>query len=166
MKVLVAYGSKRGGTAGLAQMIGDELRLAGFDPAVLRAGDVKHVGEYDAVVIAGALYSMRWHRDARRFARRFDRELRDRPVWLVSSGPLDTSATTKEIPPVKQVRTVMEAIGARGHATFGGRLESTASGFPASAMARTRAGDWRDPDHIHRWVLEVAQELGHVGSAA
>ncbi len=30
MQVLIAYGSKRGGTAGLAEMIGDELAAAGL----------------------------------------------------------------------------------------------------------------------------------------
>jgi menaquinone-dependent protoporphyrinogen oxidase len=166
MKVLIAYGSKRGGTAGLAEMIGDEMRAAGLDTTVMRARGVRRIDDYDAVVVAGALYAMRWHRDARRFAKKFAGALRARPVWLVSSGPLDDSASTKEIEPVKQVRAVMDDIGARGHVTFGGRLEPTAKGFPASAMAKTRAGDWRDPTHVQRWVMGVVQELGHVGSTA
>ena len=34
MRVLIAFGSKRGGTAGLADMIGDELREAGCETVV------------------------------------------------------------------------------------------------------------------------------------
>ena len=34
MRVLIAFGSKRGGTAGLADMIGDALRAAGCETVV------------------------------------------------------------------------------------------------------------------------------------
>jgi menaquinone-dependent protoporphyrinogen oxidase len=43
--------------------------------------------------------------------------------------------------------------------TFGGRLPADAKGFPASAMAKTHAGDWRDPERIRGWAAEVAMEL-------
>jgi menaquinone-dependent protoporphyrinogen oxidase len=79
-------------------------------------------------------------------------------VWLFSSGPLNGSAA-EAIPPVPQVRELLERIGARGHVTFGGRLAADAKGFPASAMARANAGDWRDPAQIRGWAAEVAVEL-------
>jgi menaquinone-dependent protoporphyrinogen oxidase len=82
----------------LAKMIGEELDRAGFQTAVKPAREVKGLDGFDAVIIAGALYAFRWHRDARRFARRHAQTLRDRPVWLVSSGPLDGSAGEGEIP--------------------------------------------------------------------
>ena len=139
MEVLIAYGSKRGGTAGLAEMIGQELAASGVQVTVVPAREVQSIGAADAVVVAGALYASRWQRDARRFVRRFAEELRRRPVWLVSSGPLDDSATTGDIAPVKQVAAAMASVGARGHVTFGGRLEADASGFPARAMAKKMA---------------------------
>lgn len=159
MQVLVAYGSKRGGTAGVAEMIGEELESMGVRSSVVSAREVRGIEEFDAVVLAGALYAFRWHRDARRFARRFAPALRVRAVWLVSSGPLDDSATTKEIPPVRQVASVMAATGARGHFTVGGRLEPDAKGFPASAMAKKSAGDWRDRDQIRRIAASVVADL-------
>jgi hypothetical protein len=57
------------------------------------------------------------NRDARHCAKRSASALRQRAVWCVSSGPLDVSATTKEIPPVKQVASAMASIGAWGHLT-------------------------------------------------
>ena len=166
MQVLIAYGSKRGGTAGLAKMIGEELDRAGFQTTVKPAREVKGLDGFDAVIIAGALYAFRWHRDARRFARRHAQTLRDRPVWLVSSGPLDGSAGEGEIRPVKQAARVMTSIGARGHVTFGGRLEAGARGFPARAMAKKSAGDWRDPAQVRKWAATVAEALTHLGGAA
>jgi len=159
MRVLVVYASKRGGTAGLARMIGDEFVRAGYVVDVRPAPQVGSVADADAVVIAGALYAFRWHRDARHFAKRFADQLRARPVWLVASGPLDDSAVTGELEPVRQVAAVMERLGARGQVTFGGRLEPDAKGFPARAMAKKSAGDWRDPDHVHRWVTSVVDAL-------
>ncbi|MDZ7882757.1 MAG: flavodoxin domain-containing protein [Mycobacterium sp.] len=57
----------------------------------------------DAVIVAGALYANRWHRDARRFVRPNTESLRTMPVWLVSSGPLDDSAARRSIAPTAQV---------------------------------------------------------------
>lgn len=111
----------------------------------------------DAVIVAGALYANRWHSDAWRFVRRNAEALRGLPVWLVSSGPLDDSAERHDLAPTKQVRKWADAVGARGHVTFGGRLASDAKGFPASAMAKTNAGDWRDRAHVQRWVETVVK---------
>ena len=53
----------------------------------------------------------------------------------------------------------MERTGARGHITFGGRLSPDASGFPASAMAKKHAGDWRDRAQVRQWARTVASQL-------
>ncbi len=109
---------------------------------------MRSVSGYDAVVVGGALYAFRWHLDARRFVRRFAGDLRGRPTYLFSSGPLDGSAAEHEIPPIKGVQALMDAVGAKGHMTFGGRLAPDAKGFPSSTMAKKHAGDWRDPEHV------------------
>jgi menaquinone-dependent protoporphyrinogen oxidase len=158
MDVLVTYGSRMGGTAGIAELIGQALTDAGFQPDVRPVSDVDRLEAYDAVLIGGALYSGHWHRQARRFVKRHARVLRTRPVWLFSSGPLNGSAA-EAIPPVPQVQELLERIGARGHATFGGRLPADAKGFPASVMAKRNSGDWRDPARIRGWAAGVAIEL-------
>ena len=155
MTILVAYGSKRGGTGGLAHMVGDALRDEGFSVEVAPARTVKSVRDYEAVIVGGALYAARWHKDARRFVRHHVHDLRRRPVYLFSSGPLDDSATEREIPPVKGVKKLMGDIGARGQVTFGGRLAPDAKGFPASAMAKENSGDWRDAHHVQTWVHDI-----------
>lgn len=159
MRVLVAFGSKMGGTEGLAKMVGAELRSNGLEADVVGASSVRDLDPYDAVILGGALYAMRWHKDARRFIRRHKRALSSRPIWLFSSGPLDDSARSEDIPPVRFVRKAMENIGAAGHVTFGGRLAEDAAGPMASAMAKESAGDWRDPDHVREWVKLVAEDL-------
>lgn len=159
MRVLVAYGSKRGGTAGIAKNIGGALRSVGLEADVKPADQVEELSLYDAVIVGGALYANRWHRDARQFVKRHARELLGRPVWLFSSGPLDDSADRRDLQPVPQVRRLLTRVNARGHVTFGGRLEKTARGLIASSMARKSSGDWRNPERIHRWATGVAQQL-------
>jgi menaquinone-dependent protoporphyrinogen oxidase len=159
MRVLVTYGTERGGTAGIAEAIGTELVACGHDVDVEAAGAVRDLGSFDAVVLGGALYMARWHADAKRFARRFDDGLRRRPVWLFSSGPLDKSAEERDISPVRFVANLVTRIGARGHATFGGRLEPDAKGFVAGSMAKKMAGDYRDFDRIRGWARDIAAAL-------
>lgn len=159
MRVLVTWGTKRGGTEGIGRAIADVLLEEGHDVLAVPAREAMHAKELDAVVVGGALYATRWHPDARRFVRAREKDLRRVPVWFFSSGPLDDSAGTREIPPTRQVAILMERVGAQGHATFGGRLDKTARGFPASAMAKKSAGDWRNSDRIRRWARAIALEL-------
>lgn len=161
MRVLVTWGTKLGGTEGIARIVGETLRNEGFDVTFAPGSQVRDVTGYDAVVVGGALYANRWHRDARRFVARHVDALRRVPVWLFSSGPLDESADRGTIPPPTQVAVLAERIGARDHATFGGRLPADARGFPAAKMAETLSGDWRNPERIRAWASELARALPH-----
>lgn len=156
-----------GGTAGLADMVGEELRRRGITADVVPATGVRTLTGYDAVIVGGALYAGRWHGDARRFVTRHARDLRIRPVWLFSSGPLGDDGQKPGIPPVRGVAKLLRRIGACGHETFGGRLSPDARGFMARAMAKTLAGDWRDEEHVDRWVAGIVAELADLehGSA-
>jgi len=152
VRILVAYGSKMGGTRGLAEMLGRDLIELGHDVEVLSGSEVDDVSAFEAVVIGGAVYYfISWHKDARRIIKRHLAELRTKPVWVFSSGPLDDSATEADIPPIKSVAKLLDHVGARGHMTFGGRLEEEARGLPV--------GDWRDADHVRRWAEQIHGEL-------
>ena len=157
MRVLVAYGSKMGGTMGLAEMLGSELSDLGHDVEVKSGSKVSSVSEFDAVIVGGALYYfISWHKDAKTLIRRHLDELRTKPVWIFSSGPLDDSALEKDIPPIKSVSRLVDRVGARGHVTFGGRLENESRGLPV--------GDWRNAEHVRRWAEEIDGELSAIGS--
>ena len=140
-------------------MLGEALQRDGHEVTLLAADAVSRLDGFDAVIVGGALYANRWARSARRLVTRHERELRRIPSWFFSSGPLDDSAQRETIPPTSQVAVLMERVGALGHATFGGRLVVDAKGFPASAMAKKRAGDWRDPKQIRSWAMEISRAL-------
>ncbi len=160
MKALVVYGSERGGTAGLADMVAEAFRREGWEAEVRdAAAGGGSVSDADAIVVGGALYMNRWHAEARKFVQRNHDALAAMPVWLFSSGPLDESARPGDIAPVTGVQELARRIEARGHMTFGGRLAPDAKGFIASRMAKKYAGDWRDPQHVREWVHQIIHDF-------
>ncbi|MFJ9535931.1 flavodoxin domain-containing protein [Streptomyces sp. NPDC101225] len=158
--VLVAYGTTNGSTAQIAEAVAEVMAKAGLAAEAQPAASVDGVTRYDAVVVGGGLYAGRWHKDARRFVRRNRRALAERPVWFFSSGPLDPSASEKDIPPVPGVRRAMDRLGAREHVTFGGCLQEGAKGRLARMLVRNgKGGDFRDFPAIEAWAARVAGEL-------
>ena len=155
----MTWGSKRGGTAGIGRMIADALMATGLDVVAAPVERVTSLAGVNGVIIGGALYANVWPWKARRFVNRHLDALRTVPVWMFSSGPLDASADDKDVPPTRAVSILAERVGAQGHVTFGGRLEPAAKGFPASAMAKTHSGDWRNRDRIQAWAAGVAAAL-------
>jgi menaquinone-dependent protoporphyrinogen oxidase len=160
MRVLVVFGSKNGGTEGLARAVAAGLAQAGHLVDVQSARDAGDPSSWDAVFVGGALYAFRWQADARRYVQRCADELRERHVWFFSSGPLDDSARQQEIPPTPQVGRLMERVQARGHVTFGGRLAPDAEGLIARSMLKNgKGGDWRALEDATAWGHARGQEL-------
>lgn len=160
ISVLVAYGSTNGSTAQIAEAIAQFLSKEGLTAEALPAQSVASVAPYDAVVVGGGLYAGRWQKDARRFIRRHRRELDERPLWLFSSGPLDPSASERDIPPVPGVKKAMDRLDAEEHVTFGGCLEEGAKGWVARMILRNgKGGDFRDFTQIEEWAGRIGREL-------
>jgi len=159
-RVLIAYGTKNGATAEIAEWIAEELREQGLDTDVRSAAEVRDIAPYDAVVLGAGLYAGRWQRDAAGFARRHRQALTRRPVWLFSSGPLDASATERDIPAARGVARIVDRLDARDHVTFGGRLTEGAQGFIARQILKQgKGGDFRDREQIRAWAQRIAAEL-------
>ncbi|MGW2641813.1 flavodoxin domain-containing protein [Streptomyces sp. NPDC001348] len=159
-KVLVAYGTTNGSTARIAEAVAQVLCKEGLTAEARPAPSVASIEMYDAVVVGGALYAGRWHKDARAFVRRHRRALAERPLWFFSSGPLDASAAQRNIPPVSGVQRAIDRLGAREHITFGGCLEEGARGRVARMIRRNgKGGDFRDFPAIEAWAQRLSEEL-------
>ncbi|MEK8173727.1 flavodoxin domain-containing protein [Streptomyces sp. M19] len=158
--MLIAYGSKNGSTADIAGWIADVLRADGLTADARPVASVGDIGPYDAVVVGAALYFGRWRRDAHRFCRRHRKALRGRPVWLFSSGPLDTTCAERRVPARPRVARVALDVDARDHVTFGGQLGEDTPGFVARwLVAAGKAGDFRDPARVRAWAGTIATQL-------
>jgi menaquinone-dependent protoporphyrinogen oxidase len=158
--VLVAYGTTNGSTAQIAERVAEVLRKEGVSAEALPARSVTSVEPYDAVVVGGGLYAGRWHKEARRFVRRHRRSLAGLPLWFFSSGPLDASASERDIPPVSAVKRAMVRLDVTEHVTFGGCLEEGAKGFIARKIVSAgKGGDFRDFEQIEAWASGIRTRL-------
>ena len=161
MNFLIVFGSNMGGTKGLAAMIGEELARRGHSVTVADAAKAAISQDVQAVIVAGAIYSGRWHSDAVRFVKKSRKLLTGLPTWLVSSGPLDGTADQGTLPPTSDVANLAAEIGARGTETFGGVLDDNAQGFIAKSMLKNgKGGDFRSPEHVASW-LEAVETVLH-----
>jgi len=160
-KVLVAYGTKMGGTAGIAERVAEALRSRGHDVALLPAGRVPRRARFDAAVVGSGLYAGRWRRDAARLLRRLARSEAGPRVWLFHSGPLGDEHAGDPMPLPPKVRKAAERLGAADVVTFGGSLDAERAGAIGKAMARNgMAGDWRQLEQAAAWGDAIADELG------
>jgi len=160
VNVLVVFGTKAGGTKGLAEMISAELVRGGHAVTVPDAAKAAVSRDVQAVIVAGALYSRCWHGDAAGFVRKHRELLSGLPTWLVSSGPLDDTAHQGTMPPTPDVARLAAEIGARGTETFGGVLGDNAQGFIAKSMVKHgKGGDFRSPEHVAAWVGQIESVL-------
>ena len=164
-RALVAYGSKYGSTAGIAEAVGSALRNLGLQTDVESAKDVRSLAGYDLVIVGAGVYAGRWNDDAVAFVKRFATDLKARPTWFFSSGPTGGSPKAErqmaellaaQPGPPGEVSRWAERIGIRGHRWFAGRIVPEMGGIFARWMPR---GDWRDFDDAAAWAGSVAQTL-------
>ena len=179
MPVLVAYASRHGATQGIAERIAETLRTEGLSADCRPAGSVKTLDGYDAFVIGSAAYLGHWLKDAADLVRHNRRRLRDRPVWLFSSGPIggptDAKGNDQRASAVpKDILEFTPALNARDHHVFFGAYdvnrkpigiaERLAAPFmsrlPAEAREAMPVGDFRDWPEIEAWARGIAQDLG------
>jgi menaquinone-dependent protoporphyrinogen oxidase len=183
-RVLVVYGSRHGGTRGIAERIGDVLRTERLDAVVSAADHAVDVAAADAVVVGSGVYMGSWLNEPLEFMRTNRDVLAARPTWLFSSGPLPGS--TKEVPdtdPVtsalgpkdgpgsggrKKVEELAAVIRPRGHEVFLGAFDPN---DPPKAMSERMVrmlpaakkilppGDFRNWDAIVAWAREIAAAL-------
>jgi menaquinone-dependent protoporphyrinogen oxidase len=158
-RVLVAYGTKNGGTTAIAERIGEVLSARGHEVTLTEAGRARPRDGYDAAVVGSGLYAGMWRRPAKRLVKRLAAGPR-MPVWLFHSGPLGEEEADSPQPFPKWLAPLEESLDLRGKATFGGVLDETAKGFIASKMVQNgRGGDFRDMEAIGSWAEEIAAEL-------
>jgi menaquinone-dependent protoporphyrinogen oxidase len=158
MRALIVYGTRNGGTAGLAHMIATAFQREGWQVQVADSADAPGIGDVDVVVVGGGLYVGRWVPSVRHWVRHHAATLKRVPVWFFSSGPLDDSAKAGDLAPTLSVANLAREVEVSGHMTFGGYLDKQPHGFLARQIAKRSAGDWRSADQVGEWVHLICRQ--------
>lgn len=185
-RVLIVHASRHGGTAGIAERIGEVLRAEGSDAVVAAASAMPDPRQFDACIVGGGVYMGSWVKDGVDYLERYAAVLATMPVWLFSSGPL--AGSTKEaagpaVDPIenalgpaegpgsggrKKIQELAAAVHARDHRVFYGAYDPA---DPPKGMAERVVrmmpgskgmlppGDFRDWPAIEAWAHELAQQV-------
>ncbi len=152
-RVLVAFSSRHGSTAGAARQIAAVLRAAGLSVDCRPKEDVADVTPYRAVVLGSGVFVASRASDGGGFLERHRASLAARDVWLFSTGPLGAhGGRSQSAPDEAAVVAVGEAIGARGVATFGSMGLPVGPDPVASLMPADRG-------EVRSWGLGIAAGL-------
>jgi menaquinone-dependent protoporphyrinogen oxidase len=161
-QILVAYATKRGSTAEIAEHIGEALREEGLTADVLPADQVEDLTAYRAVILGSAVYIGRWQKEAARFLKANEEELADRLVWLFSSGPTGEGRPEELVDGWRfpePLKPVADRIGPEEITVFHGELDPRKLNIIEKWMVNNvgaSMGDFRDWDAITAWARSVA----------
>jgi menaquinone-dependent protoporphyrinogen oxidase len=158
--ILVAYGTKHGSTREVAEVVAAELRTRGLEVDVLPAEQAHAVGDYDGVVIGGALYAGRWHPQAKHLLLDEEDELAERPVAIFAMGPrtMDPSDVADARRQLDRALAKAPAVEPVAVAIFGGVLQPSALRFPFNRLPASDARDW---DEIRGWAAGLTRFFGY-----
>lgn len=164
-QVLVAYATKYGATARIAEKIGEVIREAGFPTDVLPADQVSDLTSYGAVVLGSAVYAGQWREGAVNFLEANAKDLAERPVWLFSSGPLGKGDPVSlmdgwRFPEAQQ--PIADRIQPRDITLFHGALLMDKLNFAEKMIIKglkAPVGDFRDWEAITSWAETIVKAL-------
>ncbi|MDX8052197.1 flavodoxin domain-containing protein [Lentzea sp. BCCO 10_0798] len=166
MKVLVAFASVAGSTAGIAEWIAGALLARGHDVVLRSVEEITGVTGHDAFVIGSAVHDQAWLPVAADFLTENRRGLRGKPVWLFSvgspgalRGPLRRWAALEEVDILAEL---VKDVNPVEHRLFTGVVTAATFGKFGALLFRAvggRFGDFRDWNAIENWSASIAAAL-------
>jgi menaquinone-dependent protoporphyrinogen oxidase len=156
-KILVAYASKCGSTAEVADAIGKTLQQRGFSVDVRLTKNVTDVSAYQGVIVGSAIRMGSWLSDAKKFVQTHQQALKNIPTAYFSvcmALQEDTPDKRKTaLAYADPIRALVEpvVVGA-----FAGKMAYTKLSFIdrliITKMVKTPEGDFRNWETIQRWT--------------
>jgi menaquinone-dependent protoporphyrinogen oxidase len=163
VRILVAYASKSGTTAEVAEVTAQELE-GEFTRVELRPmAEVQDLHLYDAAVIGSAIRIGKWLPTAVRFVELHQYELRQIPVALFTVCLTMMEDTPDNRLLVEEyMRPVLSLLQPMTIGLFPGRIEPAKLGMVERLVAKTMKppqGDFRDWDAIRLWAADLQPAL-------
>ena len=169
--VLIAYATRSGSTAEIAQAIGAALHEAGLESEILRVGEVQSLAGKPIVILGAPLYIGRFPKEFYKFLVTNRAALAASRCWCFVVGPTRNEPHDFE-GARKQAQKQLLRYGwfhpIDVH-IFGGRWQvqrlpfpfSLAIHLPGNPLGKIPATDIRDWSAIHDWTMGVACQIAH-----
>lgn len=162
-KVLVAYASRCGSTAEIAQAVGQALCEAGAAVDVRPIKEVAELQPYRAAVVGSAIRMGQWLPEAKQFVETHQTVLRGMPVgYFLACMTLyeDTAENRQTVAAyLDPIREMVEPV-AEGR--FAGAMTNSKLSMVTRLMMKAMSvpeGDYRDWDAIRAWGTELYTSL-------
>lgn len=156
-RVLAAYATKNGSTAGVAEAIGRALAERGFEVDVKPVATSPAPDGYDAVIVGSAVNGGAWLPEGLQYVERHAAQLGTLPVAAfvvhgMNAG--DGKEKTKRLAYLDGVRKLVK-LSDEGY--FLGKMDEmgTVARFAFKAFGGAGEGDMRNWDKISAWAKEV-----------
>nr|WP_321505740.1 flavodoxin domain-containing protein [uncultured Methanoregula sp.] len=162
-RILVAYATRNGSTAEIAQAIGRELEKTGTAITVADIMTIRSLEGYTAVVIGGPLYMGRMDGLVIKFVKKYTGELSHMPVAIFAVGLAPKDPKPEAIGnAMMALETAIIPLSPVSTALFAGKLDPAKIGFlmrKFMEMAKIPYGDFRDWETIAAWAKELGDKL-------
>jgi menaquinone-dependent protoporphyrinogen oxidase len=162
-RILVAYVSPNGSTAGIAEAIGKELRSAGYTVDVAGMKSVRSLDDYQAVVIGGPFYSGKVVGGVGKFVGRFRDTLSKMPIAAFAVGVAPVGRDPVQIRDARKTfHTALAPLEPVSETIFAGRIDLSKLSFIQRWMVgkvNAPVGDFRDWEAIAKWARNLPGKL-------
>jgi menaquinone-dependent protoporphyrinogen oxidase len=168
--ILVAYASRAGSTAEVAETVGQVLREGGAQVDVRSVDHVKILDGYDAVVLGTAIWAFKPLPEAQRFAAEQRRALANLPVAyfalceiLRNDTPANRARARRFLDPLRQIEEPVS------FEVFAGKRDLSRVNpvlrWLLKTILKIEHGDWRNWDEIRAWAAALTPCLTQPESA-
>jgi menaquinone-dependent protoporphyrinogen oxidase len=164
-EVLIAYATKYGSTAEVAEAIAKTLEKAGVATDLRDTSSVKDLSAYRAVVFGAPLYNARLLKAGRRFLKGNRLALADMPLAVFTLGPLGAGVKEREAARRQLDRSLARRLEIQplSVAIFAGAIDRSKLRFPDMHAPPLKplfpATDVRDWQAIEEWATGLVDLL-------
>lgn len=163
-RILVAYASRAGSTAEVAEAVGQILREGGAEVDVQPVKDIQSLAGYDALVLGSAIWMGKPLPEARRFAAAQRQALANLPVayfalceTLREDTPANRDRARCFLAPLRKLKQPVSLglfAGAKDYSSVHPFVR-----WVLVNLLKLPEGDWRDWAQIRAWAAALAPRL-------
>jgi menaquinone-dependent protoporphyrinogen oxidase len=158
-KILVAYATRCGSTAEIAEALGKDLQLRGYKPEIAPVGKISDVSAYQAVLLGSAVREGDWLSEAQGFVRHHQREIQNLPnafftVHMMNVGDDEKSRKGR----LAYLNPIRKLVQPDTEAFFAGRMDLNRLSFGERLLCKalgSKTEDLRNWPVIHAWGSNV-----------